>query len=88
MPTPPPPSKKKYLKIRQVLKAWRASKVGVQMDGLVARMPAALVAKLGQKARLLQGGHLQAYTFLLGAGVLLAIYVLAFVLPRLDGPTH
>ncbi len=53
----------------------------VLVDGLVARLPAALVAKVGQKARLLQAGQLQGYTFLLGAGVLLAIYVIVFVLP-------
>jgi NADH-quinone oxidoreductase subunit L len=53
----------------------------VLVDGLVARLPAALVAKVGQKARLLQAGQLQGYTFLLGAGVILAIYVIVFVLP-------
>ncbi len=51
------------------------------VDGLVARLPAALAAKIGEKARALQAGHLQGYTFLLGAGVLLAIYVIVFVLP-------
>jgi NADH-quinone oxidoreductase subunit L len=60
----------------------------IVVDGLVARLPAALASKLGQKARALQGGHLQGYTFLLGAGVLLAIYVIAFVLPRLQGGAH
>jgi NADH-quinone oxidoreductase subunit L len=53
----------------------------IVVDGLVARLPVALAAKLGEKARALQGGHLQSYTFLLGAGVLLAIYVIVFVLP-------
>lgn len=53
----------------------------VLVDGLVARLPAALVAKVGQTARLMQSGQLQGYTFLLGAGVLLAIYVIVFVLP-------
>lgn len=53
----------------------------ILVDGLVARLPAALAAKVGEKARALQGGHLQGYTFLLGAGVLLAIYVIVFVLP-------
>ncbi len=53
----------------------------ILVDGLVARLPAALAAKVGEKARALQAGHLQGYTFLLGAGVLLAIYVIVFVLP-------
>jgi NADH-quinone oxidoreductase subunit L len=55
----------------------------IVVDGLMARLPAALVAKVGQKARMLQAGQLQGYTFLLGAGVLLAIYVIVFVLPGL-----
>jgi NADH-quinone oxidoreductase subunit L len=31
----------------------------------------------------LQSGHLQGYTFLLGAGIILAVYLAVFVLPRL-----
>ncbi len=55
----------------------------VFVDGLVARLPTALVARLGAATRMLQGGHLQGYTFLLGGGVIAVIYLVVFVLPRL-----
>ncbi len=55
----------------------------VFVDGLVARLPAALVARIGAATRLLQGGHLQGYTFLLGGGVIAVVYLVVFVLPRL-----
>ena len=55
----------------------------VLVDGLVARLPAALVARLGAATRMLQGGHLQGYTFLLGGGVIAVVYLVVFVLPRL-----
>jgi NADH-quinone oxidoreductase subunit L len=51
------------------------------VDGIMARLPAFLAARVGSAARVLQGGHLQGYTFLLGLGVLLVIYVVVFVLP-------
>ncbi|MEN3940984.1 NADH-quinone oxidoreductase subunit L [Prosthecobacter sp. SYSU 5D2] len=51
------------------------------VDGIMARLPAYLAARVGSAARVLQGGHLQGYTFLLGLGVLLVIYVVVFVLP-------
>ncbi len=51
------------------------------VDGIMARFPAYLAARVGSAARILQGGHLQGYTFLLGLGVLLIIYVVVFVLP-------
>jgi NADH-quinone oxidoreductase subunit L len=70
------------IKVFQDGLAWVVTGVErIVVDGLVARLPVALAAKLGEKARALQGGHLQSYTFLLGAGVLLAIYVIVFVLP-------
>jgi len=50
-------------------------------DGLIARFPAAIAARFGSSLRILQSGKLQAYTFLLGAGVLFVIYILVFVLP-------
>ena len=59
----------------------------VLVDGVVARLPAALAAKVGEKARMLQAGNLQGYTFLLGAGVLLAIYIVVFVLPGAGHPS-
>ncbi|MDZ4402091.1 NADH-quinone oxidoreductase subunit L [Prosthecobacter sp.] len=55
----------------------------VFVDGLVARLPAAIIARLGAATRMLQGGHLQGYTFLLGGGVIAVVYLVVFVLPRL-----
>lgn len=55
----------------------------VFVDGLVARLPAAIVARIGAATRMLQGGHMQAYTFLLGGGVIGVVYLVVFVLPRL-----
>ncbi|MCX6852489.1 MAG: NADH-quinone oxidoreductase subunit L [Verrucomicrobia bacterium] len=55
----------------------------VFVDGLIARLPTAIVARLGAATRLLQGGHLQGYTFLLGGGVIAVIYLVVFVLPRM-----
>lgn len=55
----------------------------VFVDGIVARLPAAIIARLGAATRMLQGGHLQGYTFLLGGGVIAVIYLVVFVLPRL-----
>ncbi|MEZ5384927.1 MAG: NADH-quinone oxidoreductase subunit L [Prosthecobacter sp.] len=55
----------------------------VFVDGIVARLPSAIVARLGSVTRVLQGGHLQGYTFLLGGGVIAAVYLVVFVLPRL-----
>jgi NADH-quinone oxidoreductase subunit L len=55
----------------------------VFVDGIVARLPAAIIARLGAATRMLQGGHLQGYTFLLGGGVIAVVYLLVFVLPRL-----
>lgn len=51
------------------------------VDGIMARLPAFIATRVGSAARNLQGGHLQGYTFLLGLGVLLVIYVVVFVLP-------
>ncbi|OYW77840.1 MAG: NADH-quinone oxidoreductase subunit L [Verrucomicrobia bacterium 12-59-8] len=55
----------------------------VLVDGLVARLPTAIVARLGAATRMLQGGHMQGYTFLLGGGVIAVVYLVVFVLPRL-----
>ena len=55
----------------------------VFVDGLIARLPTAIVARLGAATRLLQSGHLQGYTFLLGGGVIAVIYLVVFVLPRM-----
>ena len=55
----------------------------VFVDGIIARLPAAIIARLGAATRMLQGGHLQGYTFLLGGGVIAVVYLVVFVLPRL-----
>lgn len=55
----------------------------VFVDGIVARLPTAIVARIGAATRLLQGGHLQGYTFLLGGGVIAVVYLVVFVLPRM-----
>ncbi len=55
----------------------------VFVDGLIAKLPTALISRVGSAVRILQGGHLQGYTFLMGTGVLLVIYFLVFVLPRM-----
>ncbi|MCB1224553.1 MAG: NADH-quinone oxidoreductase subunit L [Verrucomicrobiales bacterium] len=57
-------------------------------DGIVARLPTMLATWVGARARALQGGHLQSYTLLLGAGLLLAIYLIVFVLPGAAGVGH
>ncbi|HCN28422.1 MAG TPA: NADH-quinone oxidoreductase subunit L [Verrucomicrobiales bacterium] len=51
------------------------------VDGIFSRLPAFLAGRIGSAARSLQGGHLQAYTFLLGLGAVLVIYLVVFVLP-------
>lgn len=53
------------------------------VDGLVVRLPAAIIARIGAATRMLQGGHLQGYAFLLGGGVIAMVYLVVFVLPRM-----
>lgn len=53
------------------------------VDGIVARLPSFAARRIGSAARVLTGGHLQGYTFLLGAGLLLVIYLAIFVLPQM-----
>ncbi len=55
----------------------------ILVDGLVARLPARLISRMGSAARILQGGQLQGYAFLLGLGLLLVIYLVVFVLPQI-----
>ncbi|GEP44023.1 NADH-quinone oxidoreductase subunit L [Brevifollis gellanilyticus] len=54
----------------------------ILVDGIVARLPAFVARRFGHSARALAGGHLQGYTFLLGAGLLVVIYLIVFVLPQ------
>ena len=51
-------------------------------DGLVARLPAAIACRVGKAARAMQSGQLQGYTFVLGLGLLLTIYLVVQVLPK------
>ncbi len=45
------------------------------VESLTVRMPPAIAAALGNQFRKLQGGNLQSYTFLLGFGVIVAVYI-------------
>jgi NADH-quinone oxidoreductase subunit L len=51
-------------------------------DVLVASLPAAIVRRGGRLGRAVQSGQLQGYTFGLGAGLLLIIYITVFVFNR------
>ena len=51
----------------------------VFVDGLLVRLPTALTAGLGVTFRRLQGGELQGYTFLLGLGIVIAVYLAVFL---------
>jgi len=42
----------------------------------------AIACRVGRTARAMQSGQLQGYTFALGLGLLLAIYLVVQVLPR------
>ena len=68
------------VKVFQDRLAWVVTALdSVIADGLVARLPAAIACRVGKAARSLQSGHLQTYTFALGAGLLLAVYLAVFV---------
>ncbi|MDB6139447.1 MAG: NADH:ubiquinone oxidoreductase subunit, partial [Verrucomicrobiaceae bacterium] len=68
------------VKVFQDRLAWLVTALdSIFADGLVARLPAAVACRVGKAARSLQSGHLQTYTFALGAGLLLAVYLAVFV---------
>ena len=70
------------VKVFQDTVAWIVTALDrLLVDGLVSGLPALLARRFGAAVRVLQGGHLQAYAFLLGAGLLLVIYVMVFLLP-------
>lgn len=72
------------VKVFQDTLAWIVTGIErVFVDGIVARLPAYMAARIGSAARVLQGGHLQGYTFLIGLGVLLVIYLVVFVFPEM-----
>jgi len=59
--------------------AWVVTAVErIFVDGLTTRLPAALVNGFGGYFRKLQSGSLQTYTFLLGLGIVVAIYLAVF----------
>jgi NADH-quinone oxidoreductase subunit L len=71
------------VKVFQDRLAWLVTGLdSIFADGLVARLPAAIACRVGKTARAIQSGHLQGYTFVLGAGLLLAIYLVVQVLPK------
>ena len=71
------------VKVLQDRLAWLVNGLErVFVDGLIARLPAAIACKIGSVARSLQSGQLQGYNFLLGLGLLLVVYLAVFVLPR------
>jgi len=72
------------VKVLQDGLAWFVSGLErVFVDGIVARLPAFVAKRIGSASRLLTSGHLQGYTFLLGAGLLLVIYLVVFLLPQM-----
>jgi NADH-quinone oxidoreductase subunit L len=71
------------VKVFQDRLAWIVTGLeSIFVDGLVARLPAAIACRMGKTARAMQSGQLQGYTFALGLGLLLAIYLVVQVLPR------
>lgn len=59
--------------------AWMVNAVErIFVDGLTARLPTGLVNALGGGFRKLQTGSLQTYTFLLGLGVVVAVYLAVY----------
>ena len=64
------------VKIFQDRLAWIVSALDtIFADGLVARLPTAIACRIGKTARALQSGQLQGYGFILGAGLVLAVYL-------------
>jgi NADH-quinone oxidoreductase subunit L len=49
------------------------------VDGLIVRAPAAIAAFAGNWMRRLQSGSLQGYTFVLGLGIILVVYLAVFL---------
>jgi NADH-quinone oxidoreductase subunit L len=48
------------------------------VDGITVRLPSAIVGGLGSWMRGLQSGSLQGYTFVLGLGIIIAVYITVF----------
>jgi NADH-quinone oxidoreductase subunit L len=49
------------------------------VGGITLRLPAFLSTALGNGMRRLQGGSLQGYTFVLGLGIVIAVYLAVFL---------
>ncbi|HSI63979.1 MAG TPA: NADH-quinone oxidoreductase subunit L, partial [Candidatus Saccharimonadia bacterium] len=59
--------------------AWLVSSVeNILVDGLTVRLPAALARTSGNVLRRIQSGGLQAYTFVLGLGIVIAVYLAVY----------
>ncbi|QIF04786.1 NADH-quinone oxidoreductase subunit L [Roseimicrobium sp. ORNL1] len=50
----------------------------IVVDGLTVRLPAALARSSGNALRRIQSGGLQAYTFVLGLGIVIAVYLAVY----------
>ncbi|RBP36400.1 NADH-quinone oxidoreductase subunit L [Roseimicrobium gellanilyticum] len=50
----------------------------IVVDGLTVRLPAALAKSSGNVLRRIQSGGLQAYTFVLGLGIVIAVYLAVY----------
>jgi NADH-quinone oxidoreductase subunit L len=71
------------VKVFQDRLAWLVTGLeSIFADGLVARLPTAIACRIGKAARAMQSGQLQGYTFVLGLGLLLTIYLVVQVLPK------
>ncbi len=74
------------IKVFQDRLAWIVTALDtIFADGLVARLPTAIACRVGKSARSLQSGQLQGYSFVLGAGVILAIF---FAISRFGALSH
>jgi NADH-quinone oxidoreductase subunit L len=59
--------------------AWIISGIeSIVVDGLTVRLPAALARSSGSVLRRIQSGGLQAYTFVLGLGIVIAVYLAVY----------
>ena len=52
------------------------------VESLLVRLPAALASGFGKWFRRLQTGSLQGYTFLLGLGLVVAVYIAVFMIAK------
>lgn len=68
------------VKVAQDRVAWLVNGLEkIFVEGLTIRVPAALSSALGKWMRRLQSGSLQGYTFVLGLGIIIAVYLAVFL---------